>query len=92
MKTWRDIGREPRAAALHGCRERTSGNKYNKGSDGAYDAEWTKSDVSVEQIGKMETTEIKRERRFCRDGEGGKKKKGEKKSLGAVYEGKNCVK
>lgn len=27
---------------------RTPGNKYNKGSDGANDAEWTKSDVSVE--------------------------------------------
>lgn len=27
---------------------RTPGNKYNKGSDGASDAEWTKSDVSVE--------------------------------------------
>lgn len=39
--------------------ERTPGNKYNKGSDGANDAEWTKSGVSVEREGKMKTTEIK---------------------------------
>lgn len=38
---------------------RTPGNKYNKGSDGANDAEWTKSGVSVELEGKMKATEIK---------------------------------
>lgn len=38
---------------------RTPGNKYNKGSDGANDAEWTKSGVSVEREGKMKATEIK---------------------------------
>lgn len=48
---------EPRP--LHGSGERTPGNKYNKGSDGANDAEWTKSGVSVEREGKMKTTEIK---------------------------------
>lgn len=40
---------------------RTPGNKYNKGSDGANDAEWTKSGVSVEREGKMKATEIKKE-------------------------------
>lgn len=37
-------------------RERTSGNKYNKGSNGVNDVEWTKSGVSVERVGKMRGT------------------------------------
>lgn len=39
---------------------RTPGNKYNKGSGDANDAEWTKSAVSVEREGRMKgATEIK---------------------------------
>lgn len=39
---------------------RTPGNKYNKGSGGANDVEWTKSAVSVEREGGMKgMTEIK---------------------------------
>lgn len=50
--------------------ERTPGNKYNKGSDGANDAEWTKSGVSVEREGKMKTTEIKENEDSSRTGLG----------------------
>lgn len=42
LERYRSRGRATQEAG------RTPGNKYNKGSDGANDAEWTKSDVSVE--------------------------------------------
>lgn len=39
---------------------RTPGNKYNKGSGGANDAEWTKNGANVEREGGMKgATEIK---------------------------------
>lgn len=66
---------------------RTPGNKYNKGSGGANDAEWTKSAVSVEREGRMKgAMEIKEKippRVVGKD---------KKKSLGAMYEGKSDVK
>jgi len=50
-------------------------NKYNKGSDGANDAEWTKSGVNVEREGKMKTTEIKENEDFAaRDWDGKKRR------------------
>lgn len=71
--------------------ERTPGNKYNKGSDGANDAEWTKSGVSVEREGKMKTTEIKENEDSSRTGARTVRKK-EEKSPSAGYEGKSGVK
>lgn len=72
---------------------KTQGNKYNKGSGGANDVEWTKSDISVEEReGKMKgAMEIKEnENSTTRDWKDERKK--EKKSLGALYEGKSGIK
>lgn len=93
LERYRERERERAArgrATLQG--EDTPGDKYNKGSDGAYDAEWTKR-RRKRRTGRKNGDDGNKKgakilpRARSRDG----KKKGEKKSLGAVHEGKNCV-